>query len=93
MKWYGYLGYFLVGAFLVNSIPHLVQGITGQEFQTPFGALSLPIVNVVWGFINLAVGYSIATILGGLSFAFDRRVGMTALGFLATAIMLAYAFG
>ena len=93
MKWYAYPGYFFAGAFLANSVPHFVQGITGQEFPTPCGDPSSATVNVLWGFINLAIGYSITTALGGLGFAFNRQTGMTALGVITMAIMLSYAFG
>ncbi len=92
MKWYAYVGYFFAGAFLANSVPHFVQGISGQEFRTPFGAPSSATVNVIWGFANLAIGYSIAAALGGLSCAFKRRTVMTALGIITMAIMLSYAF-
>ena len=93
MKWYAYIGYFFAGAFLANGVPHFVQGITGQEFQTPFGTPSSAIINVIWGFVNLAIGYSIVTALGGLGFTFRRQAGMIALGFIAMALMLAYSFG
>lgn len=92
MKWYAYVGYFFAGAFLANSVPHFVQGITGHEFQTPFAESSSAMLNVLWGFINLAIGYSIATALGGLSFVFSRQISMTALGIITMAIMLSYAF-
>ncbi len=93
MKWYVYLGHFFAGAFLANSVPHLVQGISGQEFQTPFGEPSSATVNVIWGLVNLAIGYSITAALGGLGFTFNRRIGITALGIITTAIMLSYVFG
>ena len=92
MRWYAYIGYFFAGAFLANSVPHFVQGITGQEFQTPFGESSSAIVNVIWGFVNFAIGYSIITGLGGLSFNFTRQVGMVALGVIVMALTLAYSF-
>jgi hypothetical protein len=66
VKWYAYLGYFFAGTVLANSVPHFVQGISGQEFPTPFGDPSLATLNVLWCFANLAVGYSIATARGGL---------------------------
>jgi hypothetical protein len=92
MKWYAYLGYFFAGAFLANSVPHFVQGISGQEFRTPFGDPSSATVNVIWGFVNLVVGSSITTALGGLCCAFNRRTVIMALGFLTMAIMLSCAF-
>ncbi len=92
MRWYAYIGYFLAGALLANGVPHFVQGITGQEFQTPFGTPSSAIINVIWGFVNFAIGYSIITALGGLNFHFTRQVGMAALGVIAMALILAYSF-
>jgi hypothetical protein len=52
---------FFAGAFLCNSIPHLVAGLQGSPFQTPFAkprgvGLSPPWVNVGWGVFNLVVG-------------------------------------
>lgn len=93
MKWYAYIGYFFSGMFLANFVPHFVMGITGQEFQTPFGDPSSAPLNVLWGFINLIIGYSIATALGGLGCRFDRKTGATALGIITMALTLAYVFG
>jgi hypothetical protein len=63
MVWYVYLGWFFAGAFLTNAIPHIVQGICGNRFQTPFarprGAESSAVANVLWGFGNLAVGIAL----------------------------------
>src|SRR5260370_27524847 len=61
MAWYVYLAWFFAGAFLVNAIPHTVQGICGNRFQTPFATPpgvgeSSAIVNVMWGLFNFAVG-------------------------------------
>jgi hypothetical protein len=61
MPWYEYVAYFFAGAFLVNSIPHLVQGVCGNKFQSPFASPSgigesSAIVNVVWGWLNFVVG-------------------------------------
>ena len=61
MLWYVYVGWFFAGAFLTNAVPHIVQGISGNRFQTPFASPpgvgeSSAIVNVLWGFLNLAIG-------------------------------------
>ena len=61
MRWYNYLACFFAGAFLANAIPHTVQGICGNRFQTPFASPpgvgeSCAIVNVIWGFANFAIG-------------------------------------
>lgn len=47
---------FLSGAFLVNSIPHLANGISGKSHMTPFSKESSAIVNVVWAFVNIFIG-------------------------------------
>lgn len=60
MAWSVYLATFFAGAFAANAIPHLVQGMCGNRFQTPFaappgvGESSAP-VNVIWGAVNVAI--------------------------------------
>jgi hypothetical protein len=61
MVWYVYIAWFFAGGFLTNAIPHIVQGICGNRFQTPFASPrgigeSSAIVNVIWGFVNVAIG-------------------------------------
>jgi len=64
MAWYFYLAQFVSGLFLANGVPHFVQGISGQRFQSPFASPpgvgeSSPTVNVLWGFVNIAVGFAL----------------------------------
>jgi hypothetical protein len=52
---------FFAGLFLCNCVPHLVSGLMGRSFPTPFAkprgvGLSSPLVNFLWGFANLVVG-------------------------------------
>jgi hypothetical protein len=61
MHWYYYLLEFLSGAFLANGVPHFVQGVSGNPFQSPFAkppgvGESSPLSNVLWGFFNLVAG-------------------------------------
>ena len=35
MPWYFYLLQFVSGLFLANGVPHFVQGISGNRFQSP----------------------------------------------------------
>ena len=61
MHWYFYLLEFMSGAFLANGVPHFVQGISGNPFQSPFAkppgvGESSPLINVLWGFGNLVAG-------------------------------------
>lgn len=62
MSWYVHVAYFFGGAFLANALPHLVAGVSGQPFPSPFGSppfrgSSSPASNVVWALVNLAVAY------------------------------------
>jgi hypothetical protein len=60
MEWYDYVAHAFAALFLVNSIPHLVSGLTGQRFPSPFASPpgrgnSPAVVNVVWGSANLVI--------------------------------------
>lgn len=62
MPWYDYLAAFFAGLFLANVVPHLVHGVSGDPFPTPFSkppgrGLSSPTVNVLWALLNLVIGY------------------------------------
>jgi hypothetical protein len=62
MEWFHYVACFFAGVFLANVVPHYFHGISGDRFPTPFAhppgkGLSSPTVNVLWGLINLIVGY------------------------------------
>ncbi|HXW21053.1 MAG TPA: hypothetical protein VEK35_11165 [Roseiarcus sp.] len=64
MPWYAYLLQFLSGLLLANGAPHFLRGVSGERFQSPFATPpgvgeSSPIVNVVWGFANFAVGFAL----------------------------------
>ncbi|HTB24826.1 MAG TPA: hypothetical protein VK711_05620 [Puia sp.] len=62
MKWYHYLAAFFSGAFLANTVPHFIHGVSGDSFPSPFShppgkGLSSPTVNVLWACFNLLIGY------------------------------------
>jgi hypothetical protein len=49
---------FLAGLLICNAVPHLVSGLRGEAFPTPFArppgaGLSAPLVDVMWGWWNL----------------------------------------
>lgn len=98
MRWYHYLAYFFGGAFLTNAIPHLVNGISGSPFQSPFASppgegLSSSTVNVLWGCFNLAVGYVLVCRVGSFDLRQTKHVAVLGLGVVLMAVMLAHAFG
>ena len=60
--WFNYIAAFFAGVFLINTIPHLVQGLSGNYFPTPFAkppgkGLSSPLINTLWAFVNLIAGF------------------------------------
>jgi hypothetical protein len=60
--WYNFLAAFFAGFFLLNAFPHLVQGLSGNAFPTPFAkpsgrGLSSPLTNTFWAFANLIIGF------------------------------------
>ena len=36
MNWHHLVSYFFGGVFLANAVPHLVSGMMGRPFQSPF---------------------------------------------------------
>jgi hypothetical protein len=97
-RWYHYIAYFVGGAFLANTIPHLMNGISGQPFQSPFATppgkgLSSSTVNVLWGMFNLAVAYLLVARVGRFDLRRTWHVVVLGLGALLTALMLARHFG
>lgn len=60
-----YLLSFLAGVFLCNAVPHVVSGLRGDVFPTPFAkppgkGNSSALVNTLWGSANLFVGAALA---------------------------------
>jgi len=83
MAWLQLASYAGGGAFLANALPHLVSGAMGRSFQSPFAkppgeGLSSSTVNVVWGFLNLVVGYLLVWHVG--DFALRNAADAVALG-------------
>jgi hypothetical protein len=93
-RWYHYLAWFFGGVFLANTIPHLVQGISGSPFASPPGqGLSSAMVNVLWGMFNLIVGYVLVARVGRFDLRQTKHVVVLGLGILFMALQLAYHFG
>ena len=91
MNWLHLVSYFFGGAFLANAIPHLVSGIVGRSFQSPFAkppgeGLSSSTVNVLWAFFNLVIGYLLVVRVG----VFDIRSTSQVLALAAGAFLLSF---
>src|SRR5512139_3694054 len=98
MSWYVYLAHFVAGLFLANSVPHFVNGISGERFQSPFASPpgvgeSSPLINVLWGMANLVIGYVLLFGIGTFAAGLSLDALVVALGVLLTAIGLARHFG
>ena len=98
MTWLPLVSYFFGGAFLANAVPHFVSGILGRPFQTPFAkppgqGLSSSTVNVLWGFLNAAVGYLLVVRVGNFNLRSTRDVLPFAAGVLLIGFFSARHFG
>ncbi len=97
-RWYHDIAYFFGGAFLANTIPHLVSGITGSPFQSPFAkppgeGLSSSTVNVLWGMFNLVMAYLLLVRVGRFDLRRTRHAAAVGIAMLLMALMLAWHFG
>ncbi len=98
MQWLPYVSYFFGGAFLINAVPHLVSGLTGRAFQSPFAkppgkGLSSSTVNVLWGILNVIVGWLLIARVGTFNPYSGTHMLAAGLGGLLMALMLARTFG
>jgi hypothetical protein len=98
LPWTIYLLQFVSGLFLANGVPHFVQGVSGHWFQTPFASPpgvgeSSPVINVLWGFLNLAVGFALLFAFAPKGSDGVAEWSLVGLGALAMAVFLARHFG
>ncbi|WP_449413024.1 hypothetical protein [Pandoraea soli] len=98
MVWLHLVAYFFGGAFLANAVPHFVAGVMGKPFQSPFAkppgqGLSSATVNVLWGFLNLVIGYALICHIGDFDLRSTRDVVASGLGILAIGLLSARLFG
>jgi hypothetical protein len=98
MNGFDLVAYFFGSAFLTNAVPHVVAGMMGEPFQTPFAkprgeGLSSSTVNIVWGFFNLLVGYLLVCRVGEFDLRTTTHVAALLLGGLLIGLYLARHFG
>ncbi|MGC1549397.1 MAG: hypothetical protein WA777_12780 [Rhodanobacter sp.] len=98
MQWAHYVSYFFGAAFLTNAVPHLVSGVMGRPFQSPFAkphgeGFSSSTVNVLWGFFNLAVSYVLLCRVGNFDLHATDQVVVAGLGALLMGVASARMFG
>jgi hypothetical protein len=98
MNWLNLVSYFVGGAFLANAVPHLVSGVMGRPFQSPFAkppgkGLSSSTVNVLWGFFNAMIGYLLVLRVGNFDLRSTSQVLALAAGALPLSLFCARHFG
>jgi len=98
MNWPHLVSYFFGGVFLANAIPHLVSGMMGRPFQSPFAkppgqGLSSSTVNVLWGLFNAVVGYLLVVRVGSFDLRSTADVVALGVGVLLISLQLARHFG
>jgi hypothetical protein len=90
--------YFFSGAFFINGLPHFIQGICGNTFQTPFATPpgvgeSSSVANVIWGAFNFLVSYAFFVYAGPFSLGFNLDAISFILGCFLLAVILSMHFG
>ena len=98
MNWQHLVSYFFGGLFLGNVVPHLVSGMMGKPFQSPFAkppgkGLSSSTVNVLWGFANLVIAYVLLLRVGHFDLQAIACVAPCAAGVLLIGLQSARHFG
>ena len=97
MNWH-LVSYFFGGIFLANAVPHLVSGMMGRSFQSPFAkppgqGLSSSTVNVLWGFLNAVIGYFLVVRVGDFELRSTTNVLALGVGVLLSSLQGARHFG
>jgi len=92
------LSCFLGGVTLINAVPHLVSGLMGRRFPSPFAkppgkGQSSALVNVIWGFANLVIAYLLVCRVRRFDLQDAGQVGAVALGMLLIGLFCARHFG
>jgi hypothetical protein len=98
MEGYVFLAYFGAGLFLANGVPHFVNGISGNKFQSPFASPpgvgeSSPLINVLWGTANFVIGYLLLYGVGDFKAGLSLDMLALVLGVLFAGVGLAWHFG
>ena len=98
MPWLHLVSYAFGGAVLANAVPHLVSGLMGRPFQSPFAkppgqGLSSSTVNVAWGVFNLAIAYVLIARVGTFDVRDAGDVAAPGAGILLMGVVLARTFG
>ncbi|MFI3266472.1 MAG: hypothetical protein R3Y15_04900 [Rikenellaceae bacterium] len=88
---------FAFGFFATNSLPHIIPGVHGKPFYSPFAkppvkGKSSAVVNVLWGFTNIVIAYILFVATDINLRDYTQGAGFL-LGILVTSLTLAITFG
>ena len=91
------IAHFFAGAFACNCIPHLVCGLSGEPFPTPFAkppgvGRSSPMVNFLWGTANMMAAAALWA-YSPVIIGFNISAGSFLLGFILIGAFCAQHFG
>jgi hypothetical protein len=86
------------GMFLMNAVPHVISGVLGRAFQSPFATpagkgLSSSMVNVLWGLANLLLAWLLLIHFGRVDIARWPDAMALFVGIAAIALFSAHHFG
>jgi hypothetical protein len=89
--------WFFGAIFLINAVPHLVAGVSGSPFQSPFATppgegLSSSTLNVIWGVTNLVIAWALLRV-GNLELKKPTHFAPVIAGTLLMALFVARHFG
>jgi len=97
MRWYHFVSYFFGAAFLTNAVPHFVNGVSGNSFQSPFATppgvgLSSAMVNIAWASINLGLGWLLLAKVGSFDVRKPSHAVVAFLGVVGMGVLGAHSF-
>src|SRR3546814_11911331 len=92
------LTYFFAGAFIVNGVPHFVQGVSGRRFPSPVAnppgqGESSAQTNVLWGAFNSGVVCALAWRVGHFAPAHASLLAEISAGGVLLGLALSWLFG
>ena len=92
-----YVMCFAAGVLLTNFLAHFTHGISAEPFPAPFGFLlgggsvGAQLSNVLWGFLNLVLGYGLL-VRAGVAKLGTRGAAVCFAGVLVMGIFLSLVF-
>jgi hypothetical protein len=103
--WFNNIWYGVAGMLLANGIPHFIHGVSGEYWpktsrmiawvneQTPrTKTMTSPLVNVIWGWINLVGAFCLLRGIGHFQIGLTGNMLALASGTFVGGVFLAWNF-